>query len=98
MTILQAFELVTNLDYKKAHRHLAPQHGILVCNRDGEVVSVYRYKTTPHEAEQAESLSKHPGCLQIFTEPDSFATADDLKARITKDLWIFAHMKPRFGF
>jgi hypothetical protein len=93
MTIEAAFELVKNLDYKETHRRFAPQHGLLHYNREGEVVGVYRYKTIPHEAEQNEALSKHPGCLQIATMPDWFESVSDLKARVSKDLWIFGHMK-----
>ncbi|MDZ4402143.1 hypothetical protein [Prosthecobacter sp.] len=95
MTINQAFELITNLDYKEAHRRFAPQHGLLQFNSDGEVVGVSRYKTVPNETEQKEALFKHPGCIQIFTMPKWFVTADELQERINKDLWIFAHMKPR---
>lgn len=94
MNIKEAFELVKNLDFKESHRHLAPQHGLLQFNGDGEVISVYRYKKIPHEAEQNEALAKHPRCLQISTMPHWFDTEDDLQARIDKELWLFAHMKP----
>jgi hypothetical protein len=94
MTIEQAFVLVKNLDYKETHRRFAPQYGLLQFNSSGEVVSIYRYKTTPHEPEQFEAISKHPGCLQISTMPHWFETAQELQERIDKNLWIFAHMKP----
>jgi hypothetical protein len=93
MIIEEAFKLVKNLDYREAHRRFAPQHGLLQFNKEGEVVSVYRYKTTPDEPEQHEALSKHSGCLQISTTPDSFETAEDLRARIDKHMWLFARMK-----
>ncbi|WP_038166915.1 hypothetical protein [Verrucomicrobium sp. BvORR106] len=95
MNLEKAFELVNNLDYKESHRRFAPQHGLLLFDSSGEVVSIYRFKTTPHEAEHIEALAKHPRCLQISTMPNWFATPAELKARIDGDLWLFSHMKPR---
>ena len=95
MTIIEAFQLVANQDFKESHRRFAPQHGLLQFDRHGVVTSVYRFKAVPHEKEQCESLSKHPGCLQISTMPHWFATAEDLQKRIDRDLHLFAHMKPR---
>jgi len=94
MTIEEAFRLVKNLDWKETHRRYAPQYGLLQFNCDGEVVSVYRYKKMPHEPEQHEALSRHPRCLQISTRPDSFATPEDLRARIVTGISVFARMKP----
>ena len=95
MTIEQAFVLVKNQDYKESLRRFAPQFGLLQFNRSGEVVSVYRFKTTPHEPEQNAALSKHPGCLQISTMPHWFSTPEELKARMDTAMWIFPHMKPQ---
>lgn len=94
MTIEQAFELVANLDYKESHRRYAPQHGLLQFDRRGAVMGVYRFKKKPSETEQYETLEKHPGCLQFFTSPDSFANSAELKKRIDAGLWLFANVKP----
>lgn len=94
MTIEEAYQLVANLDFKESHRRFAPQYGMLQFNHIGEVVSVYRFKRMPHEAEQHEALTKHPRCLQISTQPHWFASPVALQERINQDLWLFAHMKP----
>ena len=94
MTTQEAFQLVANLDFKESHRRYAPQYGLLQFNHLGEVVSVYRFKRIPHEAERYEALTKHPRCLQISTRLDWFADDAALQERIDKELWLFAHMKP----
>ena len=93
MTINEAYRLVANLDYKESIRRFAPQHGLLHFNRNGDVESVYRYKTTPPEREKNQALAKHPGCLQIATTPHWFSSAKELQNRINQDLWLFSHMK-----
>jgi hypothetical protein len=95
MTIDEAFTLVKNFDYSLSRRRFAPKHGLVQFNSSGEIVSVYRFRETPHEKEQYEALAAHPGCLQISTMPDWFETADELKTRIERSLWLFSHMKRR---
>ncbi len=93
MNIDRAYRLIANLDYKETHRRYAPQYGLLQFNRHGEVVNIYRFKSMPTEQEQYESLKKHPGCLQIFTESGLYSSPKELQDRINQDLWLFSHMK-----
>ena len=93
MSISEAYQLVANLDSKASLRRFAPQHGLVQFNSRGEVVSVHRFKTIPHEAEQHEALCRHPGCLQISTMPHWYKSPEELQVRINADLWLFSHMK-----
>ena len=53
MTVDEAFQLIENLDHPEGlKRKLAPGYSLLQINRDGDIVSVERFKETPTEAEQ----------------------------------------------
>lgn len=93
MMIEEAYRLVANLDYKESHRNFAPKHALVQFNRSGEVVGVSRFKSTPDEMQQYEALAKHPGCLQIFSEPHWFSSPEELQSRINEDLGLFSKMK-----
>ena len=94
MNIEEAFRLVANLDFKESHRRYAPQYGLLQFNSTGEVVGFSRFKDYPDEIVQYQTLTSHPGCLQIFTVPTRFKTAEDLQRRINEDLWLFSCKEP----
>jgi hypothetical protein len=95
MTIDEAFRLIENLDYAEGlRRRLAPSYSILQINREGNVVSVERFKDPSTEAEQIAALNRFPGTIQINGRPGMYASADELRQRIQKSMWLFAKMKP----
>jgi hypothetical protein len=94
MTLEEAIALINNLDFKETHRRYAPQHGLLLFDRTGQVVAVYRYKETPDESEQCRTIKQHGGCVQISTWPGLYATAGALRKRIDQSMDVFALMKP----
>ncbi|WP_395752510.1 hypothetical protein [Prosthecobacter sp.] len=93
MTLEDAVILINNLDFKESHRRYASRHGLLLFDRDGQVVAVYRYKEQPDEWEQHRTIKQHPGCLQISTSPGWYPSIEELKERIDDSMRLFAHTK-----
>jgi hypothetical protein len=94
MTVEEAFQLIENLDYAEGlRRKLAPSHSLLQINRDGDIVSVERFREPSTEAEQIAALNKYPGTIQINARPGMYESADELRERIQKSMWLFSKMK-----
>ena len=94
MTVEEAFRLIENLDYAEGlKRSLAPSYSLLQINRDGDIVSVERFKEPSTEAEQIAALNRHPGTIQINGRPGMYASVEELREQIQKSMWLFAKMK-----
>ena len=95
MTVEEAFRLIENLDYEEGlRRRLAPSYSLLQINRDGEVVSVERFKESTTEVEQLALLKRHPRTIQLNGSPGMYASADELREHIQNSMWLFEKMKP----
>ena len=93
MTVDEAFQLIENLDHPEGlKRKLAPGYSLLQITRDGDVVSVERFKELPTEAEQLAALNKHPGCVQINGSPGMYASVEELREHIRGSMWLFDRM------
>lgn len=98
MTIDEAFRLIENLDHPEGlKRKFAPKYSLVQVNRDGDVVSVERFKELPTEAEQLAVLRRNRGCIQINGSPGMYASADAPRERISRSMWLFDKMKPEAG-
>ena len=94
MTAEEAFRLIENLDYAEGlRRRLAPSYSLLQINREGNVVSVERFKEPSTEAEQIAALNRHPGTIQINGRPGMYASVDDLREQVRGSMWLFSKMK-----
>ena len=95
MTVEDAFHLIENLDYAEGlKRKIAPSYSLLQINRQGEVVSVERFKEPSTEQQQIDALNRHPRTIQINGRPGMYGSVDELRERIQKSMWLFAKMKP----
>ena len=91
LSVDEAFQLVENLDFPEGlQRKFAPQHSLLHINREGEILSVERFKESPTEAEELAALKKHPGCFQIGGRPGAWESVDALRQRIRRVIRYFA--------
>jgi hypothetical protein len=94
MTVDEAFRLIENLDYAEGlRRRLAPSYSLLQINRDGDIVSVERFKEPTTEAQQLALLKRHPGTIQINGRPGMYASVDDLREHVRGSMWLFSKMK-----
>ena len=58
MTIDDAFEIVNNLDIAEGlKRKFGPSHSLLLIDRTGKVVRIERFKQSPSEEQQLDTLN-----------------------------------------
>lgn len=94
MNISEVVNLINNLDYEEGlKRKFSPQYSLMQLDRTGEIVAVYRFKTTPTEEQQLEALKTHRGTIQIPAMVGMFDTEVSLKARIKDSMSLFSHIK-----
>ena len=94
MTDDEAFRLMENLDFPEGlKRKFAPKYSLLQINRDGEIVSVERFREVPREAEQLAALDKHPGCIQINGNPGLYPSVKALRQRVDRSMHLFDRLK-----
>ena len=94
MTIEDAFQAINNLDVPEGlRRKFAPQHSLIQVDRNGNVVSVERFKITPTEPQQLAALKLQPGCIQLIGVPGMYTNIGELRENIEKSMWLFDVMK-----
>lgn len=94
MTVEEAFRIVENLDHPEGlRRKLAPAYSLLQVNRDGEVVSVERFKALPTDSQKLAAPQKHRGCIQLNGNPGLYESVDDLRKEIDETMWLFDRLE-----
>ena len=95
MTIDEAFQVANNLDIPEGlKRRFGPGYSLIVVDRTGDVVRVERFKGSPTEQQQQLAvLNEQAGCIAIDCSPGMFPSAQLLKERIAKSMWLFSRMK-----
>ncbi len=96
MTIDEAYDLIENRDYPEGlKRKLAPRYSLFHVNRFGEVVNILRFTKLPTDEEQLVALKENRGCIQLSCSPGMYVSADELRERIEKSMWLFEKMELR---
>ena len=94
MQITEVHSQINNLDLKEGlRRKFGPQHSLMQLDRNGTIVAVYRFKSSPSEADCVDALNRHPRTIQIPASVNTYPELKDLQQAIEKTMGLFNGMK-----
>lgn len=99
MTYDEAFHLIEKLDFPEGlRRKFAPSYSLILVNRNGDIVALRRFKSSPDELAQSDLLREHPQCMLLTALPGMYSSASALKQAVDEDLPFFDRLKNVKGF